>query len=356
MKKILLYVVVTVFSFLCGSCRIDGTIEEGENATVSFDTKGLARQASSAGLNESDVNSFPFLITDSKGVVYEGPFGDRPDTLIVQAGECVFELKSRVYSGPEFDRPLYGDEKVVEVSAGEEFEVTLSCRQLTSGVQIIFSQEFREEMPDAFVRISCRDTVSGAVEVIDYHPDETGFCHFLPGLVTINLLKDAGSPPELLTGRYCSESDMLSVTVKMASMEASGAVKVEVDTTLVRFGETYSYGRKREGKSVFDAIDVADLPDFAGDTVWVAGYISGYFVNKNWHNAADSSAVATNIALSSSPEAAWACPAGISTGKCKSLNLKEHPELFGQRIAILGISGTLYDLTGIKKSLDFVLL
>lgn len=355
MKKYFLFVMVTVSSWSLVSCETGLKSESGESI-VSFDTKGFSEQASSIGFDESDIGSFLLEITDSKGTVYDGLFRDRPETIKVRSGECSFSLRSRVYSGPEFDKPLFGDHVVADVTGGENFEVVLSCRQLTSGVQIIYSQEFRDEYPEGFVRISCRDTVTNDVEEVDYPVTRTEFCHFLPGLVTVNLIKGPDEVPELLTGRYCEGADMFSVAVKLSPMEAFGTVRVEVDTALVRYGETYSYGRKRTGKSVFDAIYVSDLPDFEGDTVWVAGYVSGYFINKKWYNLADTSAVTANIALSSSPYPESASPVAVSVGKCKALNLKEHPELFGERVAILGIPGKLYELDGIKKSQDYVLL
>jgi len=355
MKKYFLFVMVTVSSWSLVSCERGLKSESGESI-VSFETKALCEQASAMGLDESDIGSFLFEVTDTKGVVYSGLFRERPEIVKVRAGECSFSLRSRIYSGPEFDKPLYGDYLVTDVTAGEDFEVLLSCRQLTSGVQIIYSQDFKDEYPDGFVRITCRDTLTNDVEETDYHLTRTGFCHFLPGLVTVNLIKEPDAVPELLTGRYCDASDMFSVTVRMAPMEASGTVRVKVDTVLFRSWETYSYGRKRTGKSVFDAISVSDLPDFEGDTVWVAGYVSGYFINKKWYNLADTSAVTANIALSSSPYPESASPVAVSVGKCKALNLKEHPELFGERVAILGIPGKLYELDGIKKSQDYVLL
>jgi len=356
MKKIAFLSVLAVMMCQLNSCEIapEGVIEG--STVVSFDTKALLGQATDIGFDESDVNSFLFEIIDSKGIVYSGPFSEGPGVVTVHSGECSFKLQSREYSGPEFDNPIFGDKVVMDVSAGDEFEVNLSCRQLTSGVQILFANEFKEAFPEGFVRITCRDTAAGGVEYVDYHIDDTGFCHFLPGLVTVNLMKDAGSYPELLTGRYCCESDMFSVTVKMASTEACGTVTVEVDTVLVRAGETYNYGRKRMGKTVFDAIDVSDISSFAGDTVWVAGYISGCYVDKKWHCGVDADAVTTNISLSPSMSSVSACPVGISTGKCKALNLKEYPQFFGERVAIFGVAGKLYDLDAVKKALDYVLL
>lgn len=356
MKRIIFIGMVTVSSLQITSCEVKTNIMEEDSSVVSFDTKGFVERAAAAGLNESDLASFAFEIIDSKGIVYSGPFSEGPGMVTVHSGECSFKLQSREYSGPEFDNPIFGDKVVMDVSAGDEFEVNLSCRQLTSGVQILFANEFKEAFPEGFVRITCRDTAAGGVEYVDYHTGDTGFCHFLPGLVTVNLMKDAGSYPELLTGRYCCESDMFSVTVKMASTEACGTVTVEVDTVLVRAGETYNYGRKRMGKTIFDAIDVSDISSFAGDTVWVAGYISGCYVDKKWHCGADADAVTTNISLSPSMSSESACPVGISTGKCKALNLKEYPQFFGERVAIFGVAGKLYDLDAVKKALDYVLL
>jgi len=268
----------------------------------------------------------------------------------------VFKLQSREYKGPEFDNPVYGDKEVLDVGVGEEFEVDLACRQLTSGVQIIFSEDFKKEFPEGFIRITCRDTSTNDVESIDYHSTDAGFCHFLPGMITVDLMKESGSSPELLTGRVCSESEMFSVTLRMAPTEAYGTFKVEVDTVLVHAGETYQYGRKREGRTVFDAISVSDISSFAGDTVWVFGYVSGCYVNQKLHLGIDDETGTANIALSPAMNATTACPVGISSGKCKSMNLKEHPEFLGVRVAVWGIAGKLYEIDGIKKALDYVVL
>ncbi|MBQ0005992.1 MAG: DUF4493 domain-containing protein [Alistipes sp.] len=327
-----------------------------DEVKVSFDTKSLRAEAVEIGLTDADIDSFNFSVTDSDGVVYDGTFGECPETVTVKAGQCFFSLRSRFYSGPEINSPIYGDDEVIMVEAGEEFEVRLSCRQLTVGVQVLFSDDFEENFPEGFIRLSCRDTLSGKVEYADYPYSEDGFCHFMPGIITVNLMKDGDSSPEFLTGRYCSASDMFSVSVKIAPMEAYGTVKVSADTVRLRYKETYLYGRKRCGLTMFDAVQVTDLGKFDGDTVWVIGYISGCFVNKKWHPEIDSMVVTANIALSPSLNSLSAWPISIASGKCKEMNLKEYPQFFGERVAVRGIAGTLYDMDGMKKSLEYVLL
>ena len=349
----LLAVILAPFLFVCCERDVAGT-DSGE-VLVSFDTKGLRAEAGEQGLTDADIASFNLKVNDSDGIVYDGAFGECPGTVTVKAGECSFSLRSRSYSGPEFDSPIYGDDKVVMVEAGKEFEVMLSCRQLTVGVQVLFSEDFKENFPDGFIRLSCRDTLSGKEEYADYPYSESGFCHFLPGIITVNLMKDRNSSPELLTGRICSASDMFSVSVKLAPMEAYGTVKVSVDTALLRYNETYPYGRRREGKTAFDAISVSELGNFDGDTIWVTGYISGCFVNKKWHPEIDSVTVTSNIALSPALNSSSAWPVSIASGKCRELNLKDFPQYLGERVAVRGVAGTLYDMDGIKKSLEYVL-
>jgi len=357
--KFVLFCCAAFAALFCSCTKENPGFREGENV-VFFDTKALVEEASKLGLKESEVDAFRLMVSDVSGVVYDGPFGERPDTVRVRAGLCSFALSSREYGGPVADSPVWGDYKELEISAGEPFCVTLTCRQLTCGVQILFSEEFKIRFPEGFVRISRTDTVSSEVENYDYRPSGTGFVHFLPGVITVNLMKDAESAPELLTGKICEPSDMLSVTVKIVSDQSAGKIMVVVDTALVRYAATYEYGRKREGKTLFDAVGVSEIAHFADDTVWVVGYVTGCYVNKKWHPGIDEEVVTSNISLSNSPDVSYPAlvtiPVSVATGKCKLLNLKEHPEMLGRRVAVFGLAGRLYDKDAVKKSFDYSFL
>ena len=63
-----------------------------------------------------DTNDFILKVSDAGGkVLYEGAYGESPESLLVDAGSYTVAVHSIEFTAPGFSRPVYGDEQVVVV-------------------------------------------------------------------------------------------------------------------------------------------------------------------------------------------------------------------------------------------------
>ena len=67
-----------------------------------------------AGLNVPDTSAFLLKITDQSGkVIYNGKYGDCPESLDVSPGSYNVRVVSSEFTKPAFDAPQFGDEQCV---------------------------------------------------------------------------------------------------------------------------------------------------------------------------------------------------------------------------------------------------
>ncbi|MBR5212626.1 MAG: DUF4493 domain-containing protein, partial [Bacteroidales bacterium] len=126
MKKCLVLLAVV-------SCQMlgnpeDSTHEKGE-LRISF-TDELPTKAVEEIPDTSD-----FLLTvsgpDGK-VIYDGVYGDSPESIMVDAGSYTVFVRSCDFTKPAFAVPQYGDEQCVVVPSGGVADVKLTCVQMNA--------------------------------------------------------------------------------------------------------------------------------------------------------------------------------------------------------------------------------
>ena len=62
-----------------------------------------------------DTDAFILTVKNSAGdVLYEGAYGDSPESMLVNPGSYTVKAVSRVFEKPEFSAPQFGDEQVVD--------------------------------------------------------------------------------------------------------------------------------------------------------------------------------------------------------------------------------------------------
>ena len=73
-----------------------------------IESEGPATRASA---EIPDTNDFILRVSSAEGkVLYEGPYGESPESLLVDAGSYTVGIRSIEFTAPGFSRPLYGDE------------------------------------------------------------------------------------------------------------------------------------------------------------------------------------------------------------------------------------------------------
>ena len=321
-----------------------------------------------------DTNDFILKVSDAQGkVLYEGAYGDSPESLLVDAGSYTVSVRSIEFTTPGFARPLYGDEQVVVVKAGASVTVRLNCVLQNAGVRIKLAPDFLTSYPDGVLYLKAGDTR------LMYGYSEKRIAYFNPGEVTL-ILYNLGHDETLLS-RTLDARSILTLNISAphggGGTAASSTISVAVDTAKIWNSESYAIGGGESGSSggngsggddddrgdeIDNAYSVAQAASHAGEgNVWVFGYIVGgdlstagttvktSKITKNTHLA---------IATRSSVTAKASCVAvELPKGGIRdALNLVDHPDLIGTRVYLKGnLVPSYFGTTGLKGVSDYVL-
>ena len=324
-----------------------------------------------------DTNDFILRVSDAEGkVLYEGSYGESPESLLVDAGSYTVSIRSIEFTTPGFSRPLYGDEQVVVVTSGATVTVRLCCTLQNAGVRLQVAEDFLTSFPDGVLFLKAGDTR------LMYSYSEKRIAYFPPGPVTL-LLYNEGKDETLLSRTLDARTILtLNLSAPHGNGHAAGStIAVAVDTAKVWNRESFiiggsgssgspsggsgNSGNGGEGGSrpeTEGAYSVSKASSHVGeDGVWVFGYIVGGDLStagttvktskltKNTHLAIAARASVTAKASCVSVE--------LPKGKVRdALNLVDHPDLIGSRVYLKGNLVTSYfGTTGLKGTSEYVL-
>ena len=152
---------------------------------------GSGTRASAAEI--PDTNDFILKVSDAGGkILYEGAYGDSPESLLVDAGSYTVAVHSIEFTAPGFSRPVYGDEQVVVVKAGATVTVRLDCVLENAGVRLQVAPDFLTSYPDGVLFLKSGDTR------LMYGYSEKRIAYFKPGPISL-VLNNRGADEILLT-------------------------------------------------------------------------------------------------------------------------------------------------------------
>ena len=323
-----------------------------------------------------DTNDFILRVSNADGkVLYEGPYGESPESLLVDAGSYTVGIRSIEFTAPGFSRPLYGDEQVVVVKGGAVVTVRLNCTLQNAGVRLQVAPDFLTSYPDGVLYLKAGETR------LMYSYSEKRIAYFPPGPVSL-LLYNQGKDETLLS-RTLDARTILTLNISAphgGGSAMASSISVAVDTAKVWNSESYiiggggssggssgGSGNSGSGGSGGDdeidgAYSVAQAPSHAGeDGVWVFGYIVGGDLSTAGTTVKTSKVTkATHLALAtrSTVTAKASCVAvELPKGKIRNaLNLVDHPDLIGTRVYLKGSLVTSYfGTTGLKGTSEYVL-
>ena len=331
----------------------------------------------SANAEIPDTNDFILKVSDAKGnVLYEGAYGNSPESLLVDAGSYTVAVHSIEFTAPGFSRPVYGDEQVVVVKAGATVTVRLDCVLENAGVRLQVAPDFLTSYPDGVLFLKSGDTR------LMYGYSEKRIAYFKPGPISL-VLNNRGADEILLTRTLDARTILtLSISAPHGGAAAASSITVAVDTAKVWNHESYviggggsgsgsgsgggtgggTGGGDDPGSELDNAYSVSQASDHVGeDGVWVFGYIVG----------GDLSTAGTTVKTSKLTKATHLAIAARSTVTAKAscvavelpkgavrdaLNLVDHPDLIGSRVYLKGsIVASYFGTTGLKSVSDYVL-
>ena len=318
-----------------------------------------------------DTNDFILKVTDSKGnVLYEGSYGDSPESLLVDAGSYTVGIRSADFTAPGFSKPQYGDEQVVVVKAGASVTVRLSCTLQNAGIRLNIAPDFLTSFPDGVLYLKADETR------LMYSYSEKRIAYFKPGSVSLLLYQNGKDVTLLSRNLEAREILTLNISAPNGGTAASSQITVAVDTSKVWHQEDYAIGGNGSGNGssggsgqdndhggeTDKAYSVAQASSHVGESgVWVFGYIVGGDLSTAGTTVKTSKiSKSTHIAIAtrSSVTAKASCVSvELPKGTIReALNLVDHPDLIGSRGYLKGnIVASYFGTTGLKSVTDYAL-
>ena len=354
-----------------GACD-DFGLRSGGQGELRWIIAGTGADTRAASAEIPDTNDFILKVSDAKGkILYEGSYGDSPESLLVDAGSYTVAVHSIEFTTPGFSRPVYGDEQVVVVKAGTTVTVRLNCTLENAGVRLQVAPDFLTSYPDGVLFLK-----SGETRLM-YGYSEKRIAYFKPGPISL-VLNDRGADEILLTRTLDARTILtLNISAPYGGTAATSSITVAVDTAKIWNSESYviggggsgsgsgsggSGGDDDSGTGLDSAYSVAQAADHIGeDEIWVFGYIVGGDLSSAGTTVKTSKFTkATHLAIAarSSVTTKASCIAvELPKGPVRdALNLVDHPDLVGTRVYLKGSLVTSYfGTTGLKAVSDYVL-
>lgn len=347
-----IFFVISVF--LVSSCERFG-MDSGSKVSrlcVSF-VKG-GELFTRAGLNLPDTSAFILRIADAGGnVIYNGNYGDCPESLDVSPGSYNVRVVSSEFKRPAFDAPQFGDEQCVLVPENGVGHVRLLCKQINAGVRLKISPGFLTQCPQSVLFLKSADGK------LMYSYSERRIAYFLPG--TVSLVMSTGQVDQILMVKDIAENEILSIGVSVPEVSGSGdySLSVSIDTARVWTNAECVLGAEDSGHAATDALNVSDARNSAGrNDVWVCGYIVGGDLTSASASFEPPFESRSNIIIgprSTTVDKNACLSVQLPSGEVReALNLVDNPSLLGKRVCIKGdIVNAYYGIPGMKNTDEY---
>lgn len=341
------------------SCQMLGAPEEvsekGE-LRISFNDGSVTRVVE----DMPDTSDFLLTVSGPDGeIVYDGVYGDSPESIMVDAGSYTIYVRSCDFNKPAFAAPQYGDRQCVVVPSGGVADVRLTCVQMNAGILLKIDESFLRNCPDAALFLK-----SSAGKLM-YGYSEKRIAYFPPG--SVSLMMSANGTDRVLFTRELQPRTILEVHVSAAGdsgQSAQESIRVAVDTSRVWNTESYVIGgggSSGKGGSKSDALTVSQAIASAGEeSVWVCGYIVGGDLTSSSASFEAPFSSRTNIVLgprSSSSSRSSCLSVSLPSGEIRDeLNLVDNPHLLGRKVYLKGdVVESYYGMPGLKNLVDYEL-
>ena len=346
---------------LCVSCDLLGLSESGgvsaeSSLRISFASGSITRSQSEI----PDTSDFILTVTDVSGeIVYQGFYGDSPETIMVRPGSYTIKAVSKEFTKPAFSSPQYGDEQCVVVPQGGVADVKLSCRQVNCGVRLVIDPVFLNRCPDGVLFLKSQQ---GSLM---YGYSEKRIAYFIPG--DVSLVLSRSGKDEVLMSRTMKSQDMLVLGVSVADTGTGNRqdkenISIGIDTTRNWISDSYVIGGDAgRGTDASSALTVLQAMSSVGSKdVWVSGHIVGGDLTSSSASYEEPFSSRTCILLGprSSVDSRSSCiSVQLPSGRVRdALNLVDNPELLGRKVLIKGnIEASYYGLVGLKGCSDYKL-
>lgn len=361
-RHVRLFLLIAVYAASVQSCNLLGLSDAGSTGELRVAFAPGQESLTRSGLNIPDTSDFLLTIVDGTGkTVYDGKYGDLPESVTVGSGSCHVAVVSEKFEKPAFSLPQFGDEQCVVVGSGSVVNVKLVCTQINAGVRLKIDPAFLDAYPDGVLLLKS----SWGRLVYGYSEKRTAY--FRPG--DVSLVLNEGKTDKVLMTRDLNAGDMLDLKVGVSSGNpahgqggASGGISVELDTLRNWISDEFVIGGDGgKGNGIYDAMTVSEaLSHIGDDDVWVSGYIVGGDLSSSSASFKKPFKSNSNILLgprSSTADKSVCLSVQLPSGEFRdALNLVDNPELLGRKVYVKGdIVEAYYGIPGIKNITDYEL-
>lgn len=335
---------ITVASCSEFSLKEPGKLEISIHSTKAPSALTSARTSEEAPPSTDD---FILLIKGSdEKIIYEGRFGDSPESLSLSPGSYSVSAFSCYFESPEYSKPQYGDSQIVVVGSGESARADLYCKQLNSGIRLKIDDSFKECFPQASLYLSADDGE------LAYSYDENRIAFFKPGAVAIAMSEDGSS--QTLFSRSLEAQQILEIQLKASANNSTSGISLQIDSSRTWLSESFTYGEDNASE-IWGAYDINSARQNLGKKkVWVKGYIVGTATSNSKIDFEAPFEKSTNIILglrSNTTDKSYCLSVELKSGAIRDdLNLADNPTLKGQHVYIKGdLVSSYYGLPGLKN-------
>ncbi|MDD2596037.1 MAG: DUF6359 domain-containing protein [Bacteroidales bacterium] len=351
MKRIVLMGIIS--SIALASCQGLPDTQEKE-CYLSFNFAEPVKSIQTKSSEPLDTNSFNLLIRSNSGdTLYSGRYGNRPSEIAVPSGTYELSVESVQFDSPEFDKPQYGDRKVIVVSNGENVTVSFLCRQLNSALRLKFTEKFKNKYGNGVI------VLKQEAGQLDYSYMEARTAYLKAANAEFGY-REKDSVTSLFN-RVLGAGELHTITLDASSNESQSYFTIQVDTSVIRIDEQIIVGNGyfgENGKSSDKALSIESAKSHVGDTIWVWGYIVGGDMSSSSVSFTAPFTKDSHIAIAAAPSETGrerCFSVELSKTAVKSaLNLVSNPGNLGKKVFLKGeIVSSYFGLAGMKKVSDF---
>ena len=355
MKKFFVPTVLAVLAS-CQMLGVPGETDSRGELRISFLNDGVTKAVEQL----PDTSDFILTVSSSDGqIIYDGTYGDSPESIMVDAGTYVVNVRSCDFKAPAFAKPQFGDEQCVVVPSGGVADVKLTCVQMNSGIKLNIDESFLTGCPDGVLFLK------SSQGKLMYGYSEKRIAYFQPG--SVSLILSESSNDKVLFSRVLQPQTILVVNLSVAGSGSTGSkenISVAIDTTRTWIDEDYVIGgggSSGKGNSISDALTVSQAIASPGlEDVWVSGYIVGGDLTSTSASFQPPFTSRTNILLgsrSSSDSRSSCLSVSLPSGSIREdLNLADNPSMLGRKVCLRGdIVEAYYGIPGLKNVTDYEL-
>lgn len=310
-------------------------IPEEENAKIIFKVVGTKGA-------EVKIDDFTLKVSSDDKTYYDGRFADRPQEMIVPAGDYSAKLISGEFDTPRFDAPQFGDSLRFTLEAGQTSTVTLNCTLLNAGLKISVTNNFKAVYPVGPLIVHQEGT---SIEYT-YGCDKTAYFHQGDAFIS------------------CGGEIIAAVPLRngvVTALELDAEKKGSTVAFLVNVGQAVIEEKTSIAVDSLPLLSVAQakrLPTADSLKACVMGYIIGGVKNSKVVRAGSADySISSNILLADNPSDSTlsvCLPVELKTQALQNaLSLTSNPSLAGCRVHVQGTVLTYFSTAGLKAVCDY---